>query len=505
MPKERPQQHTTTGSISDNRILDLTSIAAWVSNRSPVAHISTGPGSEEVVTGLTEGRPQITATDPNTGIVSPAVTLDVTDGAGSQQPIHSYISPSDRDVRPEPPLPALGPAGSVVLDPTFGNRILRVTDANTMPDQVGRSYNTASGAATKMFNADNTRITAISIGGRLLAYDFDPVRMTIKRIGDPSAPSGGDLIPMQADGAFFSYTDPNRLYSVPNGTNNIGVYDFTTKQVTTLLDIGALGLPGMTGNRCDIAGVSRDDRYIAWFGGGTVQDTDMYVIRYDQQTGDWRALNTETGEVFTGTGSNPGMSQGFVTSSPTGLLHNARMSLGGKFVLMVGGTASSTIWEIAALNTADLVAINGHWAPGHGDWINHCGIGDGARWCVQHYPQAPPGTLLPQTELMPKKWAIDSHPSWLNDSPGLDVPVCLATYRPDGSAIARPWDNEVICVATDSSNAVWRFAHTRTTGTGWINLPRGNVSQDGRFYMFNSDWEETVDAARADVFVVELK
>jgi len=244
-------------------------------------------------------------------------------GVGVAVGASPYTAITDRLTRPLPsPIPTLGPAGSIITDPDFGMRILRVTDANTMPDQPGQGYQTASGAATKMFNSDNTRLIVASWGNRLLAYNFNPVNMTIQRIGNPSAPSGGDLIPLVGDGAFWSYTNRDIIYGINNG--KMAKYDFSTNQLAILLDPTLLSLPGMTGTRADIAGVSNDDRYITWFGGGTSQNTDMYIIRYDQQTTSWRALRIDTGEIFAGTGNNPGTSQGFATANPNGLLHNAR-------------------------------------------------------------------------------------------------------------------------------------------------------------------------------------
>ena len=82
------------------------------------------------------------------------------------------------------------------------------------------------------------------------------------------------------------------------------------------------------------------------------------------------------------------------------------------------------------------------------------------------------------------------------------------------------WENEVLAVATDGSGQVWRFAHHRSTvprrglaaSAEKYNLwdsPRGTASPDGRFYMFTSNWEETLGQDRngrfrQDVFIVKL-
>jgi hypothetical protein len=99
-------------------------------------------------------------------------------------------------------------------------------------------------------------------------------------------------------------------------------------------------------------------------------------------------------------------------------------------------------------------------------------------------------------------------------------PVCFSTYRPTNPdtpgvapIVTGPWDNEIDCAETDAkASKVWRFAHTYSTArNGFWSTPRGNVSPDGRFFMFTSDWEDQLGRApngrqyRSDVFIVELK
>jgi hypothetical protein len=107
----------------------------------------------------------------------------------------------------------------------------------------------------------------------------------------------------------------------------------------------------------------------------------------------------------------------------------------------------------------------------------------------------------------------------------MQIPVLLTTYHPlemDDPKCA--WGDEVVAVATDGSGQVWRFAHHRSIahargdaaagneglGYNFWDCPRGNVSQDGRFFMFTSNWEETVGKDergrfRQDVFIVKLE
>src|SRR5690348_1377462 len=77
----------------------------------------------------------------------------------------AYNAMSDRNSHPKPALPSIGPAGSTFADPTFGSRMLRVTDANTRPGAIGRSYTTPSAAHQTAWNANSTYFYVRSVDG----------------------------------------------------------------------------------------------------------------------------------------------------------------------------------------------------------------------------------------------------------------------------------------------------------------------------------------------------
>jgi hypothetical protein len=122
--------------------------------------------------------------------------------------------------------------------------------------------------------------------------------------------------------------------------------------------------------------------------------------------------------------------------------------------------------------------------------------------------------------LEPTEGWFDKHFSWNNVDPQDSNPACFSTYRQDNPptpgmplTVTGPWQNEIDCIEMDGKGSkVWRFAHTYSTAkNGFWSQPRGNVSQDGRFYMFTSDWESQLGEMakganhRTDVFVVELR
>src|SRR6478672_3044176 len=78
--------------------------------------------------------------------------------ASAQSAPSTYSAYSGTDVRVPPAAPALGPANSVITDPTFGSRILRVTDGNTMG---GKSLIPSDSGFTRTFNANSTAIKLI--------------------------------------------------------------------------------------------------------------------------------------------------------------------------------------------------------------------------------------------------------------------------------------------------------------------------------------------------------
>lgn len=180
----------------------------------------------------------------------------------------------------------------------------------------------------------------------------------------------------------------------------------------------------------------------------------------------------------------------------------------------------------------------GHNVMGYQHVINHGGPGPGVSLLLRPF-----SNLFEMRQLIP--YAVpateDSHWSWNNTDPADTAPVCGSFYKSnprfvsDGTfdvssnpllRIEHPWDREIVCAATSGAPTVWRFAHHRSTGAANANARAGssfgatvigNVSQDGKFYIFSSDWEWTLGSrrdspgcpssgtCRVDSFVVELK
>ncbi len=418
-----------------------------------------------------------------------------------------YCAATDRRVQPYPDKPpAIGSAGSIISDPTFGSRILRVTDGRSDPVEAGRSVYTPSSAEQVSWNKDSTMFYVTTSGGSFLLYDFDPAMMKARPARNPNLSWGGE--------PQFSFQQPNILYGLNERV--FEQYDARSGRTTKINNPSKCVKLTSSDYGSSITVSADDNRFMETL--GPQQDEYYMVYIYDRTKG-CRWLNTRTGEV----GGQWGPT-GTISAPDRLLLHNARMSKSGKFVDMRPGRSlvghDWVLWEVDTLNVqACPRACGGHQVLGYSHVLAAPAMGHPMDlWSRPLNNLASTTPLI--SGLQPDKgpW-YDSHLTWNNVNPDDSAPVCFSTYQPTnpdkpGAAlvVAGPWENEIDCARTDGkASTVWRFAHTYSTArNGFWSTPRGNVSQDGRFFMFTSDWEDELGKTpngeyRTDVFVVELK
>src|SRR5205085_2788770 len=85
------------------------------------------------------------------------------------------------DTKAVPPAPQLGPANSVIKDPTFGSRILRVTDQNT---KGGQSFISTGAGFMRTWNANATALKLTGPQGDGYWLEFNPSTF---KVGDGSS------------------------------------------------------------------------------------------------------------------------------------------------------------------------------------------------------------------------------------------------------------------------------------------------------------------------------
>jgi len=416
-------------------------------------------------------------------------------------PLLNYSAISNSTVYPKPPLPELGQAGFSFHDPTFRCPLLRVSDEKMFD---GRSIVTPATSFSNPWNVDSTLFCVLADGAINIPFRFNPKTMTAGRI--PGLP----ILPDFANEITFSRRDPNVCFGKDRKRNGISRFDFSSGKSVDFIDVGQL--TGLQVGYLGSLSISADDVLAVIFG-GQGQDTSPYVFIYDLKTQKHCVWDTKEGLV----------NGRAVAEAPRFTQHSGLIDLGGRYFVTLGpGVHEPIVWDIATDHIYPVTTrkYEGHYALGFGAMVN----------CTRPWTYRPlDAKSVENTKRLVEQptddlyFAYDSHVSWNNARPNMQVPILLTSYHlAEANDPKCVWGDEVIALATDGSGKVWRFAHHRSIAHERVltaaasmrynfwDSPRGNVSQDGRFYMFTSNWEETLgrdaqDRAREDVFIVKLE
>jgi hypothetical protein len=453
---------------------------------------------------------------------------DVTIASTSMASPTTYQAESGRSVHVKPPLPPLGPAGWRFTDPTFGTDMLRVTDASTRPGTSGRSYTTPSAAHQTSWNTDSTYFYVRSVDGYFIPYHFQASTMTVSRVQATSSGDGGLLIASQAEPQ-FSFVSPTIVYVTRQDSTNdwpiVRQFDLATGSYSDLLELGLtapIAKHTYTGGLSSSAG--SPERVMAFFG-GSAQDQHYLVAVFGAHQPQSAMVLDTTASTVTVNGATTN------TNIPLGFhLHHAWLDKTGQYVILETtapdrvsphSSAPLYVWDTSANTFTALPETGGlsggHYATGFGMMVNQdCCTSttwDAAQWQLRALATPAVSHDLITPVLMPQEIYAADHSSWNNAQPGALVPFVSGFYRSDSdTAPWRAWDDEIVAVQTSAGAAgaaVWRFAHHRTTIVSFWDSPRPNVSQDGRWTLFTSNWEKTLgtdpsSGPREDVFMVAL-
>lgn len=425
-------------------------------------------------------------------------------------------------------------ANRLVTDPDFGNPIVRITDWNTDRSQPfsSRSYvSAASGSADEnLWNTDSTMFVLQSLGSTTYPYTFDPIWMQAHRIY-ASTSSKRDGLRISGNG-FWSRVSPTLLYVVAGSAPTINSYDFSdsTNRPTPQLVYDFTSSPnclpaGFAVTWKTKGGVSAaDNTFGMGYSNTGRQGTGVYAAVYRVSSG-CTVLNTKTGQVWGDWGAN-----GTIDIPDRWSIHNVKLSKDGSFLIIARTDCYSSkctkgpyFWQIGTTNVTSCGdessngrRCGGHWTEGYNQWINNYDAGKFAS-----RPFADPTSISYVIANPPAgvQGPLDQHASWNNSDPNDSFPFFLTFWSPT-SPFPGPWYNEITGVAPDGSGTVWRFAHSFITSKSQIFSTKyaiGSVSQDGRFFLFSSDWMGTLGSqsgsltctvgtdCRGDVFVLELR
>jgi hypothetical protein len=421
-------------------------------------------------------------------------------------------------------------ANTIVVDPDFGNRITRVTDFNTNPAAVmawSRTFVTASSGSAdeNIWNTDSTLFVVQDEGTFAYPYSFNPSTLQASRMYVASYPSTAGL--QLSSSGTWSRVNSNTFYMY-DGTAVLK-YDFTDRTTPpspqTVFDFTSSRncLPaGFSATWQSKAGVSaHDDVFAAGYSDSGGQGTGIYAAVYKAGSG-CSLLNTQTGQVTGDWGV-----KGTINKPDRWTIHNAKLSKDGNWLILMPQICKSPtcspgpyFWQIGTTNVrscGDAGQCGGHWTEGYNHWVNN----DNSPFGNELMRAFSETTVTNLTTRIPIgiTGPFDQHQSWNNVDPADSFPILTSTWS-SVSPFPAPWYNEIIGVATDGSGKVWRFAHSFITARSQYFSTLygiGSVSQDGRFFLFSSDWMGTLGSntgsknctvgidCRGDVFVVELR
>jgi hypothetical protein len=376
----------------------------------------------------------------------------------------------DYGTYPVPSPPSLPAAGGTMIDPTFETTIMRLTDEDDGPECIN-SY-----SYWPTFNVNSTRILVYS-GTAPLLYRFDPVNFEIldKVSWDTETPIGSSI---RWDDAIWSGADPDVIYAHDDIGMHLWTYNVATQTYTEIADFSSQYDPGdylwqMSKN-------IRNDNVFAFTRRDATYNVAGYLV--------WKR---DTNQV--------------VYNVNTTQLDEVQVDKSGKYLVVKTGQQGAGAIEVQIVNlktltVEDLTDDGPDYAPGHSDNGKQIVIGaDNWRNQLTYRTLDDPHssyTLINYGD----DWTQDYHISMLANN---EKWVSLSSYSPTSGTADGPFHDEIYQVATNGSLAVRRLAHHFSIyGGDYYASPRADISRDGHFVAFTSNWG--VEGGRKDVFILKI-
>ncbi|HEY0100928.1 MAG TPA: hypothetical protein VGB76_18415 [Pyrinomonadaceae bacterium] len=370
-------------------------------------------------------------------------------------------------------VPKLPAAGVKFRDPVFGTEIMRVTDEATAPKDGGTSY---SYWAT--FNADNTKLIVMdpSVQHGASIYNFDPVSFTLgTRLPPvPYLPPGN--IPPRLDDACWSSADPDALYVHQDLGTKIYRYK-VSKQTFTLVG--------------DVARVLPRGQNIQQM--GMAADNDTFSFTKRGAGPDYKPLGYAVYRASTNT----------IRFQHSEAINEVRIDKSGRYLYVntnnqgVGKIEGRVVDTDTGIVT-DLTDDAPDHAPSHYDVGTGAVVGNGNYLVgISGRKLSTPRTFKKILDLSSEKNYGGFHLSMLADN---EEWVLVSFYTPHQNSVMQ---GEVVQVATDGSGKVRRLFHHQSILVGYYDSPRANISRDGRFIAFTSNWG--VKGGRRDMFIARIE
>lgn len=442
-----------------------------------------------------------------------------------------YRARTDMAIVPYPSaVPAMGDAGSCITDPGFNSTICAVTDANTDPARANADFNTTNYSGLNAWNAGSTAFYLLDNQAAIWVADFNPATGTVSAL---TKNGFGDL-----GHAEYSFTNPATVTGTP-AYPLIRQWSYGVE--TTLRDVRQDYTTSSIPYADDFEGDLDGDRYslVAWPQQNLgrlfyVWDVSLGFTYLDTQT---LTVTAQWGQQGTLIPQSPAPGVGATPIQPF-YIHQASLSRDGRWAVIAPGSNSNQeiVWQVGTLNAwafsatgANTYGIGdgGHDAVGYSTYYDTDGVLTPS-WLPDYWVSLPIGTWNPIKPLASTIMSnftdlgSDYHISALAAHGGTHLdkyPVIVSTEyvnNPQGvgvlPAALAPYMNEIDGLCTSCAiPTVWRFAHTYHNYPPSLCCgPTGNVSQDGNWFIFTSNWACTrgLDSngnCRTDVFIVNLQ
>jgi hypothetical protein len=359
---------------------------------------------------------------------------------------------------PAPPLPA---ANNEVPTDAYGSRILRLTDA-TDGERCDAAY-----SYWPAFNVNSTRIAVECVTTKpyyasyTMVYDWDA--STFRYTKKTKHVDMANL--------FWSEVDPDVIYAL-KGTK-LNALNVVTGKLTTIKDFATV-ISGYSAFQGHVS--SGDQRfsfskrqngyakgYVVW-----ERATDKILINRDDAHDEVQIAN------------NPRYLRVVYPGSSDPLKIEGR------------------IIDIDAGTEVTLTDGPPDYNNGHSDIGNRIMVGE-ENWN---------GFTVARTLDNPKAfWPLVKTASWHSGMSGHqsladdESWVLLSTY---GKTTGKPMQGEIMLLATDGSQRVFRIAQHHSTYIGYYDTVRASISKDAKWVVFTSNWGATVANSRRDVFVLKV-
>jgi len=363
-------------------------------------------------------------------------------------------------------IPALPAAGGTLRDPVFGTEIMRVTDERDGTDGAGTSY-----SYWPTFNSDNTRVLVMGAGGEagVAIYDFDPASFRLGAKRQLPLLNGG--YPFTYD-LNWSHTEPDILYGHVGAA--LWRYNARTGNYSLAFDL-ASRLPA--GYYFAQASLSADD--------------DVFACTL-QQSGTWAvvgymAYRRSTNTILYRSSDN----------------HNeVRVDKSGRYLFINTndqgvGKVEVRIVDLVTGQSTGLMDDAPDHAPSHYDVGTGTAVGNGNYLVgISARNLATPRSYTKILDLSAQGNYGGFHLSMLADNEEWSL---VSFYTPHLNGVMQ---GEVVQVSTDGTGRVRRLFHHQAIVAGYYDSPRANISRDGRFIAFTSNWG--VAGGRHDMFIARI-